>query len=114
MSKIWYIAVLAALLCCCSSSAVKSVHYDAAKMDTGYLYEYHGSVHPRQFVANGLKIYFYVISDERVESLCTWTDSSVQGILRETAVTMDADRCLKQALSERAYLAARYKTAQTH
>ena len=111
MRKIWYAAVLTALLCGCSSAAVENVKYDAAKMDAGYFYEYYGSVHPRQFVESSLKIYFYVISGTRIESLYAWTDTSVKGVLIETSVTMDADRCLKQVISERAYLAAQYKVS---
>ena len=97
------------LLCSCSSAVVETVQYDAAKMDAGYFYEYHGSVHPHQFVESGLKIYFYVISDTRIESLYAWTDTSVKGALIETSIMMDAARCLKQAISERAYLATQYK-----
>ena len=80
MNKIWYAAVLTALLCSCSSAAVETVKYDAAKMDAGYFYEYYGSVHPRQFVESSLKIYFYVISGTRIESLYAWTDTSVKGV----------------------------------
>ena len=109
MRKIWCTAVMAALLCRCTSPTVDSVKYDPAKMDAGYFYEYHGSVHPRQFVESDLKIYFYIISGTRVESLYAWADAFVSGVLRETAVTIDTDRCLKQAISERAYLAAQYK-----
>ena len=109
MNKIWYVVVLIVLLCSCSSAVVETVQYDAAKMDVGYFYEYHGSVHPHQFVESGLKIYFYVISDTRIESLYAWTDTSVKGALIETSIMMDAARCLKQAISERAYLATQYK-----
>ena len=109
MNKIWYVVVLIVLLCSCSSAVVETVQYDAAKMDAGYFYEYHGSVHPHQFVESGLKIYFYVISDTRIESLYAWTDTSVKGALIETSIMMDAARCLKQAISERAYLATQYK-----
>ena len=109
MNKIWYVVVLIVLLCSCSSAVVETVQYDAAKMDAGYFYEYHGSVHPHQFVESGLKIYFYVISDTRIESLYAWTDTSVKGALIETSIMMDAACCLKQAISERAYLATQYK-----
>ena len=109
MNKIWYVVVLIVLLCSCSSAVVETVQYDAAKMDVGYFYEYHGSVHPHQFVESGLKIYFYVISDTRIESLYAWTDTSVKGALIETSIMMDAASCLKQAISERAYLATQYK-----
>ena len=66
-------------------------------MDAGYFYEYHGSVHPHQFVESGLKI--YVISDTHIESLYAWTDTEYRLVCR-TVMNIDEWEAFKQTVKD--------------
>lgn len=101
--------ILALILCAgCSQRVHEAIIYDAAKMDSGYVYEYRGSVNPRQFTENGSKVYVYSMPEDSIELLYEWTDDYATGLLRETTIIMDMQQCLKKSIAVHTYLAVNH------